>query len=576
MAQLRRVIALSIALISPLLLVLIGSGVMLRISTSTALAGPEDNPALINQASLEFSAGYHQVAYRGDTISFTHFMTNTGIETDSFAIMATSPTSWPIDLSKDSLAAGSPFLSITLSAEMTATLYVSLTVPTDTAILSGTIVPIAITATSQLSPTVFASTIDTITVYAATSGISYSLYLPSLAKNSGVRFVQLGADFGPSLLLSDTSVLTTDLAIARNLGTTWTRAWLPWALIETAPGQYDWSWADQQINQFAQAGYKINAVFYYPPTWAAGTGCGPITNTAALEQFLTVLVTRYKDQVDAWEFINEPDSPNGYPRYGPVIGCWSLQAQMYVDRLALFHARIKALDPSALVILGGLAYDNWSVFDRDFITHTLQSGSGPYFDVVSLHFYPTNPQDFPTMADKINDIMAILQRHNVYQKLIWITEASMWTNSPGGSLEAQKNFIVQEQTRGFCAGADKIFWYAIREELAPLKRWLINRQHKPDQGHVTYQHYASRLQGAFCRERYTETPANVEGYEFGTPTGQLYILWTTSGTANVALPARSTATLVTRDGQSEQPVTPVGGIVTVAVDQMPVFVIANE
>lgn len=145
--------------------------------------------------------------------------------------------------------------------------------------------------------------------------------------------------------------------------------------------------------------------------------------------------------------------------------------------------------------------------------------------MVSLHFSPINPQDFPTIAHKINEIKAILQRHNVYQKLIWITETSMWTNGPAGPT-GQLDFIVKEQTRGFCAGADKLFWFAIREELQPppLKRWPINGQHQPDQGYATYQNYAHQLEGAFCRGAYLQVPANVEAYELGIPGGEVYIL----------------------------------------------------
>jgi hypothetical protein len=214
----------------------------------------------------------------------------------------------------------------------------------------------------------------------------------------------------------------------------WTRAWLPWAIIETAPGQYDWSWADLQLNSFAQAGFKTLAVVYYPPSWAAATGCGPITDTAALDEFMTAILNRYGPLVDAWEFINEPDGRTGYPAYGPVIFNDTATTQIYTERLEFFHDKVKALDPTALVVMGGLAYDNWPVFERNFITGTLQSGAGSYFDVFSLHFYPINPQDFPTIAHKINEIKAIMQRYDVHDKLIWITETSMWTN--GGSRQA--------------------------------------------------------------------------------------------------------------------------------------------
>jgi hypothetical protein len=446
----------------------------------------------------------------------------------------------------------------------------------DAALAGGTAAPPISAGTSHLSPMATVSTAGGPAVHAATSDISYTAYLPVMTKNGGARFVQLGADFGPSLLLSDTSVLTADLAPARDLGTTWARAWLPWAQIERAPGNYDWTWADRQINQFAAAGFKIDSVIYYPPAWAAASGCGPITNTVAFNQFMTAVVSRYRDLVDAWEFINEPDSPTGMPNYGPAIGCWALQPQTYVDRLALFHEYVTELDPTAQVVLGGLAYDNWQIFDRDFFTHTLQSGAGPHFDVVSLHFYPINPQDFPTMAHKINEIKAIMQRHGVYDKPIWVTETSMWSNGPDG-LAGQRNYIVEEQARAFCAGADKLFWFAIREELSPppLKRWLINKQHQLDQGYATYQNFARQLEGAFCRGAYLQVPANVEAYRFGAPAGEVYILWTNRGTANVTVPAGSSAALIDRDGLTTQPLTPSGGMVSFPVSTRPVFVVVN-
>ncbi len=581
--QFRRVIPLSISVIGPLVLVLIGYIAISRPSTLTALASPANAPATVGQAALELSAGYDQIAHPGESISFTHILTNTGVETDSLTIEMTSPLAWPIELGIGHQPIGSPPGAITLSTDMSTTFYVSMTVPTDTAFISGTVTPIIITATSLLSPTAAVFTTDTLTVYTLTSSGSYTLYLPSLVKDGGARFAELGIDFGPSVLLSDTTDLTVDVALARDLGTTWTRAWLPWAQIETAPGQYDWSWADTQFNRFTQAGYKIDAVIYFPPVWAAGTDCGPISDTVALTQFVTTVIARYGDQVDAWEFINEPDSFVGYPSYGPAIGCWAAQPQLYADRLALFHDLVKALDPTALVVFGGLAYDNWQVFDRDFLTHTLQSGAGPYFDVLSLHFYPINAQDFPTIAHKITEIKTIMQRFGVYYKLIWITETAMWTNGPGG-LEAQQNFIVQEHTRGFCAGAAKIFWFNVREDIQPppdgpmmpLERWLIDREHQLERGYATYQNYAHQIEGAFCRGTYTQVPPNVEAYELGGSTSEVYILWASSGTAQVTVPAGSSAALIDRDGQTSLPLTASDGIVSFTVGAQPSFVVVKH
>ncbi len=181
------------------------------------------------------------------------------------------------------------------------------------------------------------------------------------------------------------------------------------------------------------------------------------------------------------------------------------------------------------------------------------------------------------MAHKINEIKAIMQRHGVYRKSIWMTETSMWTNGPDG-LSGQLNFIVQEQTRGFCAGATKMFWFALREELTPppLKRWLINRQHQFDQGYATYQHYTQLLEGAFCRGAYRQVPANVEAYELGAPHRKIYILWTTSDTAQVTVPAGLSAALIDRDGQTTQSLTPAGGMVSCSVGPQPIFVVVQH
>lgn len=566
MPSVRRLKYLGFAFFIPLLLVC---------AIYAGLLQPPATQAAPQAEGFTLSPGYTQLAQPGDTISFRHLLTNTGVATNSFAITATWSVTWPLIIGSDLLPTGSP-LSLTLGAGTTATLYVTASVPADSLILSGTQTSLWLTVTSPLSPTKVAVVTDTVLVQTSTRPITYNLYLPTIARFYGGPLVQLGSDFGIGLMLSDTSVLTADVVVARNLGTTWTRAWLPWALIETAPGQYDWTWTDHQLNQFAQAGNKINALIFYPPAWASVNPCGPITDTVAFDNFMTAVVTRYADRVDSWEFINEPDSPYFQPAYGPAIGCWALYSQQYAEYLAAFHAKVKALDPTALVVFGGLAYDNWQKFDRDFLTHTLESGAGSYFDAVSLHFYPINPQDFPTIADKITEIKAILQRHGAYGKAIWITETSMWTNGPDG-LAGQLNYIVKEQTRGFCAGADKVFWFAIREELStpPLKRWLISKQHQPDQGHATYQHYAQQLQDAFCRGAYKPVPAAVEAYQFGRPDGELYIMWTRSGTSQVSLPAGKSATLIDRDGQTSQVLPPSGGMVSVPVSPQPIFVMVK-
>lgn len=555
-------------------MILIGCIGIARPPAPTALASPAFLSSPAGQAGLELSAGYTQSVVPGSALTFAHILTNTGVATESYVLTATWPVTWPLVIGSDLPPSNlSPF-SLTLGAGTTATIYLTASVPAESAVISGTQVPLWLTATADLSPTIFVTTTDFILLQGP---ITYQLYLPSIAHFYGGPLVKLGSDFDIGLMRMDPSVLISDVVVARNMGVEWTRAWLPWALMETAPGEYDWSWSDHQLQQFAQAGFRINAVVIYPPAWAAADECGPITNTVALDSFMTAMIMRYADLVDSWEFINEPDASRKLPFFSPVVGCWGPHPQLYTESLAVFYHKVKELDPTAVVLLGGLAYDNWALFDRDFLTHTLESGAGPYFDVLSLHYYFINQQEFPSIAVKIAEIKAILQRHGVYGKGIWITETSMWTNYPFGTLEVQRDYIVKEQTRALCTGANNVFWFAIREELStpPLKRWLISKQHQPDQGYTTYQHYARQVQGAFCRGAYPQVPSAVEAYQLGRPDGELYILWTKSGTRQVSLPAGKSATLSDRDGLTSQSLPSSNGRVQVSVGAKPVFVMVK-
>lgn len=388
---------------------------------------------------------------------------------------------------------------------------------------------------------------------------------------------QLGVDFGSFITLDE--VVSADFPLAKAMGAQWTRIELPWLKIEPSQGAFDWQVYDAAMQRAKQLGVRVLAVIHSPPTWAATESCGPITDTSALTSFVKAAVNRYRSTVYAWEFINEPDGKAPLPNYGPTIGCWGPAPAPYAQQLALFYKTVKALAPNTLVLFGSLAYDNWALFERQFLSNALANGAGAYFDVLGVHFYPINPVEFPSIRNKIDEIRGILNKYGLNNKQIWVTETSMWTNA-GATGESQKDFIVREQTRALCNGADKLFWFAVRQERAdpPLHRWLINLQHEPDQGYFTYQHYASQIQGRSCQGGVPNLPSEIEAYRWsGTGKTELYILWSNSTHATpVTLPVASTATLINRSGTEKQAVTPQNGVITVEIGPQPSFVVVDK
>lgn len=486
------------------------------------------------------SPGDRKEGEPGSLITFTHRVTNTG-PAQPFDIEARSQLGWPVTLLTDGSAEPTNSLSVELGELESVSLLVNVQVPDIS--LDSRSDQIRITVTSSISHAVRSWTTDTVriraTVVSTRSLVRGESQHPPLAK--------FGVDFG--YMMTDPEVLSYDLPLVKEMGADWIRVFLPWRDVEMSRGEYAWEEYDTVFDRIEETGMHAIVVIHAAPDWAAEESCGPISDTVALEEFLDRLIPRYARMTEVWEFINEPDGrePHGY---GPAIGCWGLHPEDYARQLQIFHAKVKKLDAGALVFFGGLAYDGWDHFERSFFDKALESGAGPYFDGVSLHYYPINPKDFPTMAHKINEISGTMEKHHVRDKRIWVTETGMWVNRRG-SVEQQRDFIVKAFSRGFSAGADGIFWFdprARRVTGGGVQRWLISPDHEPINGYTTFEHMAHRLEGLRCTGGYEEVPPGIEAYSFRGQERSVYVLWSDSERKTVSIPAETDGLLIDRDG----------------------------
>lgn len=95
--------------------------------------------------------------------------------------------------------------------------------------------------------------------------------------------------------------------LRQDLGLSALRYALPWHKIETAPGKFDWSMADERINAGAEMGidFYMDVMHFGTPRWlkqAAGDPEFP----EALERFTAALVERYQGTIKTWCPCNEP------------------------------------------------------------------------------------------------------------------------------------------------------------------------------------------------------------------------------------------------------------------------------
>lgn len=107
----------------------------------------------------------------------------------------------------------------------------------------------------------------------------------------------------------------------------------------------------------------------------------PVTDAdvAGYASWLRQAAARYRGQVAGWEIWNEEDA-GVFWAGASLLGSTSTDAGGYVRLLKAAHDAVKASDPAAPVVMGGVTGN-----DYRFVQSVYDDGGGPYFDVVSSH-----------------------------------------------------------------------------------------------------------------------------------------------------------------------------------------------
>jgi hypothetical protein len=179
-----------------------------------------------------------------------------------------------------------------------------------------------------------------------------------------------------------------DLLKVKDMGFTWVKQVFGWRDIELEKGKFDWSHTDHIVytaNRYGDIDLLIRVDFQ--PEWAR-KGCsfmGPPMNMKDYGDFLTALVTRYKGRIRAYQIWNEPNLAREWCDQKP-------NPAEYATMLKTAYAAVKAADPDALVISGGMSPtgtdDNTAMPDIKFYTELYKAMGGKsagYFDLLGAH-----------------------------------------------------------------------------------------------------------------------------------------------------------------------------------------------
>lgn len=323
----------------------------------------------------------------------------------------------------------------------------------------------------------------------------------------------------------------------------WIHVGLRWDEVEPTKGSYNWAIYDDRLAKIAAAGLTPIVYMWKNPGWAAATDCGPPYNNQDLVRFLTAAVGRYKDSpygVEYWEIYNEPD----IWRSG-TIGCMGNDVPEYVNLLKVARDTIKALDPGAHVLLGGLAMVDG--VNLDFLDQVLANGGGNFFDIVSFHFYAEQINVPCTCSDPECTVRGLLGKAAIirdtlaqygYDKPQMLTETAKRCTfrypdvapCTPDELDRQADYVLILNARGMAAGLQAIIWFTL-DWPGFYHSSLLDRSGNPKPAHLAYETLSQELAGARYSQRiedlYPYCP-EIEQHLFSVRggTAEKRVLWT--------------------------------------------------
>jgi hypothetical protein len=313
--------------------------------------------------------------------------------------------------------------------------------------------------------------------------------------------------------------------------------------------------------------------------------CGAIKpdKLEAFGNFMYDLVSRYSPppyNVKYWELWNEPDVA---PELAAIMydgnipfGCWGDTSDPYYGGgyyaemlLKAVYPRIKAADPQAQVLVGGLLLDCdpsiciWLGHDDrppKFLEGILRNNGGAYFDGVGYHVYDTyqgtlgqfslwtwnsawNTTGSATIA-KAHFIKQVLDTYHISGKFIMNTEIAIvcggFEDPPGQSPcdseptstfeQTKAYYVAQVYSAAIAEGLRANIWYSV---LGWRNSGLLTSS-GASPAYDSYQFARSELINASfmgdINSVDTGGVSGVKGYKFNRGDRTIWLLWSLDGT----------------------------------------------
>jgi hypothetical protein len=285
---------------------------------------------------------------------------------------------------------------------------------------------------------------------------------PPPPKNIGIAQIPFGSTLHNPATISEMA----------GLGVKWVRisgiTGINWGMIETSPGNYNWSSTDNTVTLLKNAGINIYAtVLIQNPIYGVTYGYKPgdTTSMNAMKNFLKALAERYDGDgindapgspiIDVLQINNEIN----------LTVSWADTYQHYAEMLIEAYTAIKSVSPNVLVAMAAPSGPPGIPALQQVASYLT---GGPYFDILDIHLHSNNGgtyneninnvQGIFIIDDYINDAKNIINSTNPNAKL-WMAETSISNNVPSTQTELKQAVdLTKEYIYYRVKGVDVILW----------------------------------------------------------------------------------------------------------------------
>jgi hypothetical protein len=304
--------------------------------------------------------------------------------------------------------------------------------------------------------------------------------------------------------------LERSLGLMADAGIGWVRVNWAWKDMQPKDGPFDYAHLDDVARVAAEHRVRVIPILMAVPAWSSTApdqlkaergNYSPVDRYRPQHiedwlHYVQSVVERYdgdglddapgSPRMTYWEVWNEENIPEFWP---PTPNPFE-----YLNLLKATYQAIKAADPTAKVILGGLANVGINADGSNYLQTLYDLGGAPYFDVVSIHYYSYPGNGIEPIQKAVASVRTIMDAHGDKGKPLWLTEIGWSDKAIFGSGETLK----QEDIAAFLSAvykaslpADVIFWYNFRNIFPnspdPEHNFgLVNADFTPKPSYVAY------------------------------------------------------------------------------------------